>query len=302
MGGPLLPLDAGLFLDSTRAAGAGPPVISRLLLLDMKTAPGELIRPCMVVQVILLVLPEFILIPVISDTLLLIVLVLNQLCPQVLDFKSESLVLLFFIIIELGHLHGSDLVAGVVLLWDGIASLSPLLGELLLPLDVVLTPHVVVEGVLARHLDQAKLAAEPLDLLTLLLMVLSLFVGLHLVPRADPDVAILAVKLLLVELILAVVVALGIEIGGDSVKTLGVQKPLLLRPELSRALVFFPVVLVVVVIGGDEVVIQTLTGLVPQFMVLETPELHEVLVTVEVAHHAVPVIEGDIALSAVETP
>ena len=102
--------------------------------------------------------------------------------------------------------------------------------------------------------------------------------------------------------LLAVDVVLGIEIGGDSVKTIGVQKPLLLRPELSRALVFFPVVLVVVVIGGDEVVIQTLTGLVPQFMVLETPELHEVLVTVEVAHHAVPVIEGDIALSAVETP
>ena len=45
---------------------------------------------------------------------------------------------------------------------------------------MVLASHVVVECVLTRDLDQAELALIPLDLATLLLVVGSVLVGLHL--------------------------------------------------------------------------------------------------------------------------
>ena len=62
--------------------------------------------------------------------------------------------------------------------------------------QMVLSSHVVVECVLTRDLNQAELALIPLDLATLLLVVGSVLVGLHLVPCPDPHVAHITVQLL----------------------------------------------------------------------------------------------------------
>ena len=220
----LLPLDMGLLLD--------PPRVQGLLLLNMDTTARELLWPGMVIQIILLVFPIVLHIPVLPDTLPLLDLVLYQLGTQVLDFKFQPQVLLLFVVLELGHLQRPDLVARVVLFIVVVSPLLPLLallGKLFLPLDVVLAPHVVVEGVLAMHLNQTKLTTKPLNL-GAPLVVGTILVGLHLVPGPDPHVANLAVQLLLDELILAVIVPLAVEHGRNMIQPFGIKEPLLFRP------------------------------------------------------------------------
>ena len=280
----LLPLDTGLLLDPLRAAGAGR--VHGLLLLDMDTTSGELLWPDMVVQVVLFVFLVVIHLSVLSDALPVLVLVLQQLVPQVPNFKSQPFELLILVVLELIHLHRTDLVAGIILLSVVVSPLFPLLGKLLLPLDVVLASHVVVEGVLTRHLNQTKLTTKPLDLGALLLVVCSLFVGLHLVPGPDPHVADLAVKLFLVEFVLAIVIPFAVELGRNIIQPFGIKEPLLFRPKLPSTLILVPEVLVVVLIGRDKVIIEALPCLVPHFVVLEASELHQVRGALEMTNHA----------------
>ena len=63
-----------------------------------------------------------------------------------------SRVLLLLVILELGHLHRLDLVAYLVLFGAQFPLRPFLLGGLSLPLEMVLAPHVVVEGVLSAPL------------------------------------------------------------------------------------------------------------------------------------------------------
>ena len=104
---------------------------------------------------------------------------------------------------------------------------------------------MVVEGGLAGHLDQTQLALEHGHPGALLPVVCSLLVCLHLVPGAHPDVAGLAVEFLPAVLVLAVVVVITVELGRDIVQPLGVEEPLLLRPEFPVSLLPVPELLVV---------------------------------------------------------
>ena len=61
-------------------------------------------------------------------------------------------VLLLLVVLELGHLHRLDLVACLVLFGARFPLRLFLLGELSLPLEMVLAPHVVVKGVLSAPL------------------------------------------------------------------------------------------------------------------------------------------------------
>ena len=81
-----------------------------------------------------------------------------------------------------------------------------------LPLMWLLT----IEDVLARHINNTKWTMKPLDLGALFLIVVSLLVGLHLVPGPDQHVADLPVKLLHFKLVLAIVIPLAVELDRDA--------------------------------------------------------------------------------------
>ena len=156
------------------------------------------------------------------------------------------------------------------------------------------------EFYLARNFDKAEVAPVARDLGALLLVVCSLLVHLHLVAGSDPDVAVLAVQLLTVEPVLTIVIVASTELCWDLVESLRVQHPLLLRPQLPWPPVPGPEVLIVTM--GHQHVIETATSsLGPDLCVLESLGLHQVLCPLQVAHHAVLVVEGDVAFLTVQT-
>ena len=254
----------------------------------------------MVFKIVLLVFLVILHVSVFPDAFPQLLLILFQLELQILVLEHQPLVLLLRVLLDLSHLHRTDLVARVdIILVVVVAPLLPLLGKLFHPLDVVLAPHVVVERVLARHHNQAKWASKPLDLRALLLVFFSLLVRLHLVPGPDPHVAVFAVHLLLIELVLPVVIPLAVELGGDIVQPFSVEEPLLLWSELPGALILVPEVFGK---AGDQVIVQTFPCLVPHLVVLEPPELLQMLFAGKVTNHALTVIEGEVTLFTVQTP
>ena len=76
--------------------------------------------------------------------------------PQLFQFFSLGL-------LKFGHFPGSSPVATSSLLIHNFPLLPSLLLQLLHSLDMVLTPHVVVQGVPAWHIDQAEIATEALN-------------------------------------------------------------------------------------------------------------------------------------------
>ena len=275
-------------------------VIVDFFFLHMKTSPSHLCGSNVFLETPLLVLPQILelLSSVFLNTFLVLVDIFLEFLLQYFVFLPELLQLLEIIVVQSRHLLRTSLVAATVHIKISSSSLlTSLLRELLLSLDMIFATHVVVERVLTGNFNQTQSAGEPLDLGRLLLVVGTFFVGLHLIPGSDPDIAWFTVELRLVELVLAMIIAIRVELGGDGIKSLSVQEPLLIRPQLLGPFFSVPEIWIIIVIVRDEDIVKTQSSsCLPDLIIFEPLQLHQMLSPLQMTHHGVSVIECHIAV------
>merc|ERR1719320_1742261 len=161
----------------------------------------------------------------------LLVLLLN-LGLQDLHLFPQPLQLLPLGVLQLGHLYWTSPVAPGAVLIDKLTLPSSLFLQLFHSFNVVLPPHVVIQGIPAGRIDETEVTPKALNFGAHLLVVCALLVGLHLVARLCVHIALLTIVLLLLVLELPVVVVVWIKLCRHIFKPGCVKKPLMFRSQL----------------------------------------------------------------------